>query len=74
MLDVGADRQIVTNVMHAGSFGYTWGNIVIGRPMRLSSMKEAANIYVYEALVFDRALTQQEINLLKGLFREKYRL
>ena len=47
-----------------------WGITVIGRPLMGSS--EAANVFVYEAIVFDRVLNAVERKHITSVFRKYY--
>ncbi len=49
----------------------TWGRVVIGKPLG-DYPNEAASVYVYEALVFDRVLNAQEIQTVKKIYRGIY--
>ncbi len=49
----------------------TWDRVVIGRPLA-DSPGEAASVYVYEALVFDRVLNAAEIQTVKEMYRTIY--
>lgn len=70
MFDIGLDFQIARNITHTGTEGNQWGHLVIGKPEIYDD--QAADVYVYEALGFDRAVTESERNLLSMLFKTKY--
>ena len=47
-----------------------WGRVLIGKPLEVSD--QAASVYVYEALVFDRVLNAAEIQTVKKIYRDIY--
>ena len=67
MWDVRLNKQLVLNK----TLGVNeWGQVVLGQPIIYPA--EAAEVYVYEALVYDYVLPTQELEMLISQFQQKY--
>ena len=67
MWDVRENRQILTNSTAGAN---VWGRTVIGKP--ITAADQAADVFLYEALVYQSVLNADQINHLKTFFTQKY--
>ena len=67
MWDVKENRQILTNSTVGAN---NWGKAMIGKPFMYSN--EAADVFVYEALVYPFVLNAEQLEQLKTFFIQKY--
>ena len=67
MWDVRDNRQLLTKSTGGSN---NWGKATIGKPFQYSY--EAADVFVYEALVYPYVLNGDQINHLKTFFTQKY--
>ena len=71
MWDVRNNQQVLSG-SRAGE--NTWGQTIIGKPLPEYNPSPAGYAYVYEALVFDYALSSEQREFLSAEFKRKYGL
>lgn len=70
MWDVRSGEHFIKNYVNVQGVGNTWGQTAVGHPTRYGG--EVANVYIYEALVFDRSLHPQIRQDIISIFKGKY--
>ena len=69
MWDVRLDQKLATDITLGAN---EWGQTVVGKPAQYGD--QAGVVYVYEALLFEYALSAEQVAHIKTEFKEKYRI